>query len=141
MAVGLKEKIDIEKLENEICEKLNPEQKSAVKSEIDEYTSVIAGAGTGKTTIISAKYVDMIAKLYNKGFKTPLNNILVITFTDKAAANMKAKIFKELKNNKIEYLGQENHISTIHAFCSKVLRKHAIEAGLTQYFKVGNDED
>ena len=71
----------------------------------------------------------------------PLNNILVITFTEKAAANMKVKIFKELKNNKIEYLGQENHISTIHSFCSKVLRKHAIEAGLTQYFNVGNDED
>lgn len=141
MTVCTKAKTDIEKLENEICEKLNPEQKSAVISELDEYTSVIAGAGTGKTTIISAKYVDMIAKLYNKGFKMPLNNILVITFTEKAAANMKVKIFKELKNNKIEYLGQENHISTIHSFCSKVLRKHAIEAGLTQYFNVGNDED
>lgn len=141
MTVCTKEKIDIEKLERDICEKLNPEQKSAVKSAINEYTSVIAGAGTGKTTIISAKYVDMIAKLYNQGFETPLNNILVITFTEKAAANMKAKIFKELKKNKIEYLGQENHISTIHSFCSKVLRKHSIEAGLTQYFKVGNDED
>ena len=141
MVVSSEEKFNIRNLENTICENLNPEQKAAVISGLDEFTSVIAGAGTGKTTIISAKYVDMIAKLYNKGFKTPLNNILVITFTEKAAANMKTKIFKDLKNNNIEYLGQENYISTIHAFCSKVLRKHAIEAGLTQYFKVANDDD
>ena len=135
------ELIDITQLEDNLCKKLNAEQTLAVKTDLDEYTSVIAGAGTGKTTIISSKYVDFIAKLCNKGIKKPLEHILVITFTEKAAANMKNKIFANLKANKIDYLGQESHISTIHAFCSKVLRAHAIEAGLTQYFNVGNDDD
>ena len=139
--VCTKELIDIAQLEDNLCKKLNAEQTLAVKTDLDEYTSVIAGAGTGKTTIISSKYVDFIAKLCNKGIKTPLEHILVITFTEKAAANMKNKIFNNLKANKIDYLGQESHISTIHAFCSKILRAHAIEAGLTQYFNVGNDED
>lgn len=120
---------------------LNNEQAQAVSNSIETCTKIVAGAGTGKTKIISKRYVKLIHDLLAKGEKKPLEHILVITFTEKASIEMKERIYKELKENHIEYFGQEPWISTIHSFCSKILKKHSIEANLSPAFKMGDENE
>lgn len=121
-------------------DELNKEQKTAVLNDINTFTKIVAGAGTGKTKIISKRYIKLIRDLEEKGIDNPIERLLVITFTEKAAAEMKERIFKELRENKINFSGQENKISTIHSFCSGILKKHAFEIGLSPNFKLADDK-
>lgn len=125
-----------------LTEGLNKQQKQAVEMPINSFTKVVAGAGTGKTKIISKRYIKLVNDLIADGsVEKPLERLLVITFTQKAAAEMKERILKELKENKISSFGQENKISTIHAFCSEMLKRHAIEANLSPNFKLAEDSE
>ena len=81
---------------------LNDEQKEAVKNPINSCTKIVAGAGTGKTKIISKRFVKLVFDLMKEGIEDAAQHILVITFTDKAAGEMKARIVKELEENGIE---------------------------------------
>lgn len=127
---------------DKLTEGLNPQQKQAVEMPINSFTKVVAGAGTGKTKIISKRYIKLVNDLLgDKSVEKPLEHLLVITFTQKAAAEMKERILKELKANNINSFGQENRISTIHAFCSEMLRQHAIEANLSPNFKLAEDNE
>jgi ATP-dependent helicase/nuclease subunit A len=116
-------------------EQLNSEQQKAVDKSINSFTKVVAGAGTGKTKIISKRYIKLVLDLQKQGIERPLEKILVITFTNKAANEMKERIYKELNKNKIDFYGQELNISTIHSFCLKLLKKHSIEVNLSPDFK------
>lgn len=119
---------------------LNEQQKQAVLNSIDTCTKIVAGAGTGKTKIISKRYVKLYKDLLDAGVENPLEHLLVITFTEKAATEMKERIFKELQNNGIQCFGQEDWISTIHSFCSRILRAYSIEANLSPAFKLGDEK-
>ena len=77
--------------------------------------------------------------LQKQNYENPIERIPVITFTEKAAAEMKERILKQLTENEIDTIGQDNIISTIHGFCSSILRKHSIEAGLSPDFKLADD--
>lgn len=123
-----------------LTKELNAQQKQAVEMPLNSFTKVVAGAGTGKTKIISKRYIKLVYDLIKDNLvEKPLEHLLVITFTQKAAAEMKERILKELKENKINTFGQETRISTIHAFCSEMLKRHAIEANLSPNFQLGDD--
>ena len=105
--------------------KLNQEQKEAVL-----HTSgpllIVAGAGTGKTTVITQRIVNLI----EKGLAKP-EEILAVTFTEKAAYEMEERVDKLL-----DFCYVDLWISTFHAFCEKVLRENALDIGLSPDFKI-----
>ncbi len=128
--------IDVQDFIKKITDGLNDEQTQAVKAPINSCTKIVAGAGTGKTKIISKRFVKLVYDLQQENVSKPAERMLVITFTDKAATEMKERIYKELKDNGYDYTGQELSISTFHGFCNKILKKHSIEAGLSPSFSL-----
>ena len=126
---------------SKIAQGLNDAQKKAVLNPVDTCTKIVAGAGTGKTKIISKRFVKLVFDLINQGVEAPQSRILVITFTDKAANEMKGRILKELDENNIQVLNsQDLWISTFHSFCMRILKKYSIEAGLSPSFKMGEEQ-
>ena len=69
---------------------LNNDQLKAVKAPIDRPVKISAGAGTGKTTVLTARYLELL----NRGYK--IESLLALTFTRKAAAEMRTRIFQSL---------------------------------------------
>lgn len=102
---------------------LNEEQKSAV-CHGEGPLLIIAGAGTGKTTVITKRIEHLIIDK-----KIPPSNILALTFTEKAAAEMENRIDKILP-----YGYTQMWIETFHAFCDRILRQEAVHIGLTPNF-------
>lgn len=92
---------------------------------------VTAVPGSGKTTVLTAR----VNKLVSSGVK-PFQ-ILAITFTNKAANEMKARISKVVG----EKVAKEMVISTFHSFCARLLRKHHDAAGLRQNFTIFDADD
>jgi len=105
--------------------KLNNEQKEAVVHGKGPLL-IVAGAGTGKTTVITQR----IAYLIEKGEAKP-EEILAVTFTDKAAEEMEERVDKLLPYGYVDLW-----ISTFHSFCERVLREYALDIGLPADFKV-----
>src|SRR3989338_2299677 len=92
---------------------------------------IIAGAGTGKTTVITRK----IAWLIGEKLSNP-ENILAVTFTDKAALEMEERVDKLLPYGYVSVA-----ISTFHAFCERTLRDYGLDGGLPADFKVLSTAD
>ena len=113
---------------------LNPEQLQAVQK-TEGPLLVLAGAGTGKTKVLTTR----LAYILQNNFAHPWN-CLVVTFTNRAANEMKERIVKELEQNNIE-IGDVNSlwISTFHSFCIRILKKYSIEAGLSPSFKMAEE--
>jgi len=105
--------------------KLNKQQLEAVKHE-DGPLLIIAGAGTGKTTVITERVKYLILK---KEIKP--SEILALTFTEKAALEMEERIDKEMPYGYIQMW-----ISTFHSFCDRILRQEAIHVGLNPNYKL-----
>ena len=105
--------------------KLNSEQKKAVSHE-DGPLLIVAGAGTGKTTVITNRLARLIEE---KGIKP--NEILALTFTDKASGEMDDRISQLLS---IGYA--DLWVSTFHAFCERILQNHGLDIGLSTNFKL-----
>ena len=131
----LKTKFSLESFTQE----LNEKQKTAVIQPLKYCTKIVAGAGTGKTKIISKRFVKLVFDLIDKNIENPLSHILVITFTKKAANEMKERIVKELAANGIEADGEDLWISTFHGFGNKFLKRHAIEANLSNHYKMSDE--
>lgn len=102
---------------------LNPEQKQAVLHDKGPLL-IIAGAGTGKTTVITKRMEYLILEKH----VSPAN-ILALTFTDKAAQEMETRIDQILP-----YGYTTLWIETFHAFCDRILRQQAIHLGLNPSF-------
>ena len=93
---------------------------------------VVAGPGSGKTTVLVERYYRLVE---DHGFDP--GQILAITFTEKAAANMKAKLSEKFRHDNLRLRELESAwVSTIHGFCARLLREHAIAAGIDPRFKV-----
>lgn len=93
---------------------------------------VVAGPGSGKTTVLVERYRSLIEE-----HRFEPHQILAITFTEKAAANMKAKIAALFADNPIRLRDLESaYISTIHGFCARLLKENAIAAGIDPRFTV-----
>ena len=113
--------------------RLTPEQERAVARR-DRSLMVRAGAGTGKTTVLVERFVQAVVE-----DGAPVEGILAITFTEKAAAEMKMRVrrrFRELGRREEARAAEGAWISTIHGFCSRVLRAHALSAGIDPAFRV-----
>lgn len=135
---------NMEKKIQDIALGLNDAQKSAVLNPCESCTKIVAGAGTGKTKIISKRFTKLVFELEQLGIENPQSRILVITFTDKAANEMKERIVKELKENEVQTSGLSDNelwISTFHSFCIKILRKYSIEAGLSPSFRIADEKE
>ena len=104
---------------------LSPEQMAAV-TDSGRPLMIVAGAGTGKTTVLTARIVHLI----ESGQAKP-EEILALTFTDKAAREMSERLDRTLPEGKA---GVE--VGTFHALCDRLLRRHALEIGLDANFSV-----
>jgi ATP-dependent helicase/nuclease subunit A len=115
------------------ADRLTGEQARAVARR-DGSLMVRAGAGTGKTTVLVERFVQAVAE-----DGVPVEGILAITFTEKAAAEMKTRVrarFLELGRRADARAAEGAWISTIHGFCSRVLRAQALSAGIDPGFRV-----
>ncbi|MGA9625961.1 MAG: UvrD-helicase domain-containing protein [Bryobacteraceae bacterium] len=99
-------------------------------------TCVVAGPGSGKTTVL----VEYFRRLVAEGVD-PLR-ILAITFTEKAAGNMRKKLAEEFQNDpEIRGRLERAWVSTVHGFCARLLRENAVFAGVDPEFRIveGNE--
>lgn len=110
---------------------LNPAQIAAV-NQIEGPVLMLAGAGTGKTRALTAR----IAHLMATGTARP-NEILAVTFTNKAAREMKNRV-GALMGGAVEGMPW---LGTFHSICAKLLRKHAELAGLKSNFTILDTDD
>ncbi len=110
---------------------LNPAQRAAVEA-LDGPVLMLAGAGTGKTKALTAR----IAHLMVQGRARP-NEILAVTFTNKAAREMKARVGRLLG----ETVEGMPWLGTFHAICVKLLRRHAELVGLKSNFTILDSDD
>lgn len=111
--------------------KLNKQQDEAVRKDAPQY-AVVAPAGAGKTTVLVERYLHHVV---DKGF-TP-DQVLAITFTRKAAAEMKHRIVERLRalgRTADAQMAETGPISTIHAFCERILRENALAARVDPQF-------
>ena len=106
-------------------EKLNSEQKTAV-THGEGPLLIVAGAGTGKTAVITQR----IAYLIELGRAKP-EDILAVTFTEKAAGEMEERVDALLPIGYIDLW-----ISTFHSFCDRILRREALHIGLDPRYKL-----
>ena len=118
--------------------KLNELQRKAVVN-FDTNLLVMAGAGTGKTRVLTHKYMYLL-----KTKKCEVPQIVAVTFTKKAADEMRARIREEIKTEYRKSIGKEkefwarqmemlevsSRISTIHGLCFSILTQHPVEAGI-----------
>ena len=112
---------------------LTPEQRRAVERR-DGSLLVRAGAGTGKTTVLVERFVRAVTE---DGIE--VDRVLAITFTEKAAAEMKSRVrrrFLDLGRREDARAAESAWVSTIHGLCSRILRAHALSAGIDPEFRV-----
>ncbi|KKQ23583.1 MAG: ATP-dependent DNA helicase PcrA [Candidatus Roizmanbacteria bacterium GW2011_GWC2_37_13] len=110
----------------DILTQLNSQQKEAVLYHRGS-SIILAGAGSGKTRVLISKVVNLI-----KNYQVDPKSILMITFTNKAAGEMKARIGVSYS------LG---YVGTFHSFCARVLRIDGQFAGLKKNFLIYDEED
>ena len=111
-------------------ESLNPQQRAAV-CHGEGPSMVVAGAGSGKTRVITCRISHLIREL-----GVDPESILAITFTNKAAGEMKERI-----RNILNQREGSPWVSTFHSFCLRMLRKHITELGFSSDFAVYDAQD
>ena len=128
---------------------LNAEQRQAADS--DRQTIVVsAGAGTGKTKTLVARYLRLLLERVEREGAgqvgqtlRPFDHLLAITYTNAAATEMRARIDHALRALGLLTLARQIDsawISTFHGFCERVIRRHAFEVGADPYFTVLDEE-
>ena len=120
-----------EMLNFEYLKNLNEEQKEAV-SYLDGPLLIVAGAGSGKTKVLTSRIAHII-----KRKKAYPNQILSVTFTNKAAQEMQNRVSNMLKKEAIGL----SWLGTFHSVSAKLLRKHASAACLNSNFSIIDQDD
>ena len=117
--------------EQSYIETLNAPQREAVET-LDGPVLVLAGAGTGKTRVLTTRLAHLLHS--NKAFP---GEILAVTFTNKAAQEMKERVSELLGGQPVEgwWLG------TFHALAARMLRRHADLVGLSSNFTILDTDD
>jgi len=111
-------------------DKFNQRQKEAILT-TDGPLLILAGAGSGKTTVV----VNKIAYILEQGLCAPYR-ILAITFTNKAAAELKTRVDAILGEN-----SDGIWIGTFHSICMKILRRNIVKLGYQQDFLIYDSAD
>lgn len=119
----------------DLLEQLNEAQRQAVIHTKGPLL-IVAGAGTGKTTVLTKRYVYLLEEKSEKSGKRTAANILALTFTDKAAGEMEDRILSLLPMGTYDFW-----ISTFHGFCQRILEMHALEIGLPNEFRILSTTD
>jgi ATP-dependent helicase/nuclease subunit A len=116
-----------------------------IREGLDDTVIVEAAAGTGKTTELVARILNVLAR-----GRARIDQVVAVTFTEKAAGELKLRIRKELEGarqratdagvqgNLTDAIArlEEAHVSTIHGFCADLLRERPVEAGIDPLFEV-----
>jgi DNA helicase II / ATP-dependent DNA helicase PcrA len=110
---------------------LNEAQKEAV-THLDGPLLIVAGAGSGKTKVLTSRIAHIVAE--KKAFP---NQILAVTFTNKAAKEMQNRVSNILGSGAIGL----SWLGTFHSICAKLLRKHASAANLNSNFTIIDTDD
>ena len=116
---------------SEYLKNLNKAQKEAVMH-LDGPLLIVAGAGSGKTRVLTTRIANIIKQ--KKAFP---NQILAVTFTNKAAKEMQNRVSKILGSTAVGL----SWLGTFHSICAKLLRKHASAVGLNSNFTIIDTDD
>lgn len=109
---------------------LSPEQRSAVEAQGQD-VCVVAGPGSGKTRVLTHRFEWLV----ERGVEP--QRILAITFTEKAATEIKKRLVDTFQSRPaVRRLIERAYVSTVHGFCARLLREHAITAGVDPEFSV-----
>ncbi|MCL2655171.1 MAG: UvrD-helicase domain-containing protein [Coriobacteriia bacterium] len=169
----------LDRLYNSRFYDLNDEQRRAADDDTHRVVVVGAGAGTGKTQTLVARYLRLLLTEVERdaqgsaqgsggqeqgpvgpeqgleltgqgpaepepGRRHPLDRILAITYTNAAADEMRARVEAALRELNLLALARQMDrawIATFHGFCTRVLRRHALEVGIDPGFRVLDDDD
>ena len=121
----------LQMLNFEYLKNLNKEQKEAV-SYLEGPLLIVAGAGSGKTKVLTSRIAHII-----KSKKAYPNQILSVTFTNKASQEMQTRVSSMLKKEAIGL----SWLGTFHSVSAKILRKHAEATGLNSNFSIIDQDD
>ena len=115
---------------------LNPQQRQAVET-LRGPVLILAGAGTGKTRVITFRIAHLIAKGIAPG------NILAVTFTNKAAREMQERVAKLVPSERIKSDDKSNRptICTFHSLCVRILRQHIERLGYKRNFVIYDESE
>jgi DNA helicase-2/ATP-dependent DNA helicase PcrA len=114
----------------DLLDHLNPQQREAVQA-IEGPVLVLAGAGSGKTRVITYRVAHLLAQ------GAPAEGLLAVTFTNKAAEQMRERVQRLVA----EQDAAAAWISTFHSFCARLLRREAPRLGLRRDFPIYDEED
>jgi len=118
-------------INSEYLNNLNNAQKEAVLH-LEGPLLIVAGAGSGKTKVLTSRIAHIIKE--KKAFP---NQILSVTFTNKAAQEMQNRVSLILKKGSVGL----SWLGTFHSICAKLLRKHAVAVGLNSNFSIIDQDD
>src|SRR6185503_13946627 len=116
---------------------LNPQQRQAVET-TNGPMLILAGAGTGKTRVITFRIAHMVRKGIAQG------NILGVTFTNKAAREMQERVRKLIpkpRNPKADEKPERPTICTFHSLCVRILRQHIEKLGYKRNFVIYDESE
>lgn len=105
--------------------------RNKFENELSKNFSVIASPGTGKTTAITHR----IANIISHNFSENLKNFLAVTYTEKAANEIKERVMKQVPSRQFTRLN-DIFFGTIHSLCARLLRKHSLKIGIKENFEI-----
>ena len=127
------------------------EARDRIRTSLDETLLVEAAAGTGKTTELVQRIIEVIRSGRGK-----LSNLVAVTFTEKAAGELKLRLRTKLETARRDAAGEpevlahleeglaqleEAHIGTIHGFCADLLKERPLQAGVDPFFEVATEDE
>ncbi len=115
---------------------LNPQQERAVRH-VCGPALVLAGAGAGKTRVLTERAVQLVMNQH-----ASIDQILAVTFTNRAAREMRTRVLQRLKTlTDCQHLEEQLWFTTFHSMCVKILRTHARAIGFEPHFVIYDEGD